>query len=348
MGSKKKSVLVVDNHPMMLKYMRKLLEKRGDHVLTAEDGLMALKILKTHTPDVIFIDQVMPNISGDKLCWIIRSRPAFIKTCIIVLSAIAAEEDFNFSRFNANYCIAKGPFDKMSTHILALLYKLDAREECGYSKRIIGKEDVYYRQITKELLYSKRHAESILNHMAEGIVELSPEREIVYINPNAIDIIGGSEVELLGVDFLDLFHGQDRDQVEQLFITGDGGEPFPVYKPILTVNGRSITMETLQIVDAEHGAITVILNDAGPAVIAGEQDNDAGYSDNHALPAHQVAHEVKTSLQVGYYALKALEKQLEIEKEVSEHLVHLRSTLDNIKKAVGRLPVSNNSAGKGK
>ena len=63
-----KDILVVDNHPVVLKFMSRLLEKHGHRVWTAEDGLAALDILKTLTPHIIFIDLVMPNISGDKLC----------------------------------------------------------------------------------------------------------------------------------------------------------------------------------------------------------------------------------------------------------------------------------------
>ena len=63
-----KKILVVDNHPMMLKFMTNLLKERGHRVLTAGDGLSALSILKKHVPDIIFVDLVMPNISGEKLC----------------------------------------------------------------------------------------------------------------------------------------------------------------------------------------------------------------------------------------------------------------------------------------
>jgi CheY-like chemotaxis protein len=59
---KKKKILVVDNHPVMLRLMVNLLENKGHQVLTAEDGLSALDILKTYIPEVIFIDLVMPNI----------------------------------------------------------------------------------------------------------------------------------------------------------------------------------------------------------------------------------------------------------------------------------------------
>jgi CheY-like chemotaxis protein len=37
-----KKILVVDNHPIMLKFMKQLLEKKGHQVWTAPDGLSAL------------------------------------------------------------------------------------------------------------------------------------------------------------------------------------------------------------------------------------------------------------------------------------------------------------------
>jgi PAS domain S-box-containing protein len=256
-----KLVLVVDNHPLMLTYMRRLLEKRGDRVLTAEDGLSALKILQNQTPDVIFVDQVMPNISGDKLCRIIRSRERFSDTCVIILSAIAAEAGFKFSEFGANYCIAKGPFDKMSTHILALLYRLDADGKCGFSDRIIGREDVYYRQISRELLYSKKHAEVILNNLSEGVLELTIQGEIVYTNPTAVRILGTPEEDLLGSSLPNLFEASDRERVAQLIErvgteTGASTEELP-----LDIKGRQIRLDMIHIEDEAHQAVTVIMND---------------------------------------------------------------------------------------
>ncbi|MCF8050890.1 MAG: response regulator [Desulfobacterales bacterium] len=258
-----KQVLVVDNHPLMLTYMRRLLEKRGDDVLTAEDGLSALKILDEHQPDVIFVDQVMPNISGDKLCRIIRTRPNLKDACVIILSAIAAEADFNFVEFGANYCIAKGPFDKMSTHILALLYRLDAEGECGTSDRVIGREDVYYRQISRELLYSKKHADVILNHLSEGVLELTLGGEIVYTNPTALQMFDAAEEVLLGSPFQGLFSGKERQRIEAMLEqVADAGSASTGETPI-EIKNRQVRLDLIRIDDQAHQAITVILNDAG-------------------------------------------------------------------------------------
>jgi len=339
---------VVDNHPVMLKYMRRLLEKRGDDVLTVEDGLAALKVLKTHTPDVIFIDQIMPNISGDKLCRIIRSRPEFKNVCIIVLSAIAAEEDFNFSRFDANYCIAKGPFDKMSTHILALLYQLDAEGKCGSSDRIIGREDVYYRQISKELLYSKRHAEIILNHLAEGIVELTPEREIVYVNSAALDTIGIKEVELLGSDFIELFYETDRQQIEDLFHLMAGGLRMVSGDSYIFLNDRPISIEMFLVTDEAHNSISVILKDMSSEKLLQRQLLQSERLAATGELAASIAHEINAPLQAVFSTLSALGKVLQGDQRVSEHIDMLEGAFGSIRDTVENLLDLNRPGEEGK
>ena len=84
-----KNVLVVDNDAIMLKFLSRILEKAGIHVVTASDGVTAIDILDSYTPDLFFIDLVMPNIDGRSLCRIIRSQDAFKTTPIIIISAIA-------------------------------------------------------------------------------------------------------------------------------------------------------------------------------------------------------------------------------------------------------------------
>ena len=78
-------ILVVDNHPIMLEFMSNLLKREGHQVKTAIDGISALEVLKTYTPEVLFIDMVMPNISGKKLCRIIRSMPKMKHAYIIII-----------------------------------------------------------------------------------------------------------------------------------------------------------------------------------------------------------------------------------------------------------------------
>jgi CheY-like chemotaxis protein len=134
----KRKALVVDNHPVILKFMSSLLQKEGYQVRTAEDGISALDILQIYLPDIIVLDLIMPNISGDKLCPIIRRMPAFKNVGIIILSSIAAEEKVDFVGLGANACIAKGPFNKMAEHVLSALNDMDQGRSGDLTKEIRG------------------------------------------------------------------------------------------------------------------------------------------------------------------------------------------------------------------
>ena len=209
-----KTVLVVDNHPIMLKFMSQCFTEEGYQVLTANNGLDALDILKTETPQIIFTDLIMPHIDGEKLCRIIRKMPRLKDIRLVVFSAIAAEQEIVFKNFGANACIAKGPLNKMREHVLTVLNLLDHRARPP-SEKTIGSEDVYPRHITRELLSTKKHFEVILERMSEGILEINSEARVVYANPSAIALIGILEERLLAADFTEFFDDPDRQRVKR-------------------------------------------------------------------------------------------------------------------------------------
>ena len=255
-----KKILVVDNHPVVLKFMSQLLDKMGHQVRTVEDGLSALEILKTFTPDVIFIDLIMPHIGGEKLCQIIRKMPELEKTHLIILSAIAAEQEVDIASFGANTCIAKGSLDKMAKHVLAALEQADRKNHVP-SPKPLGLEDVFARNITMELLSVKRHFEIILNGMAEGILEITPEGKIIYINPKAISLIHRTEDQLLSSNFTDLFLESDRPRIKNhLMEINSTSQPASVQGP-LTLNEKQVSLHLLPVMDETQRSILIILND---------------------------------------------------------------------------------------
>jgi PAS domain S-box-containing protein len=256
-----KRILVVDNHPVVLKFMKDLLQKDGYQVLTAADGLSALEIMKDTIPDLVFIDLVMPNIDGKKLCGIIRSKAEMDNTIIIILSAIAAETKIDVSEIGANACVAKGPFNKMARHV-KLLLKEFAHKGPGHVKRdILGIEEVYERAITKDLLSSKAHNELILDNMAQGIVELSADHKIVYANPSAVSLIGILEEELLGLDFVRLFTGKDQERIKAACqASGDMPHIVGEDNPI-TLNDHKVMVHSLLVKEDLVVSILIIITD---------------------------------------------------------------------------------------
>ena len=57
-------ILVVDDAPDNVEIVRLRLEAQGYDVITAIDGLEALDQIKTHLPDLILLDVMMPRLDG--------------------------------------------------------------------------------------------------------------------------------------------------------------------------------------------------------------------------------------------------------------------------------------------
>jgi len=223
-------VLIVDNHPLIREYLSSLLGKEGYTVLTAEDGLAAVDVLRKHHPKVIFVDLIMPNIDGQTFCRIVRRMPGHKKSFLVVLSATAAEAIIPLKDCGANAYIAKGPFKKMSLHILDVMELAKKSDFKAVETEVRGLEDIHAREITRELLLLKHHFEVVLASMNEGILEINGEGRIVYANGAAIGITGLAEEMLLSSNVIDLFQEVFRDGVVSYIEkvkTGNGGPSSP-------------------------------------------------------------------------------------------------------------------------
>jgi two-component system, cell cycle sensor histidine kinase and response regulator CckA len=256
----RKNILVVDDHPLIVKMMSTLLENEGHRVVTAVDGLSALDALKGFTPDVIFLDLIMPNIGGEKLCRIIRTMPELENAHVVILSGIAMEEKTDFAGFGANACIAKGPFGRMAQQVLAALQNSDAKLPKTRPELILGSGALHPRQMTKELLAVKRHFEVLLESMSEGILEVTQDARIVYANPAALSLIGLPEGELLTRRLSELFSGEDRRRLETLIEMIGPSQQCLFEDTPLTLKGKQLSVKILPIKDEPHKAIVTLNN----------------------------------------------------------------------------------------
>jgi DNA-binding NarL/FixJ family response regulator len=87
----RKRVMLVDDHEIVRRGIRALIETRHEWALVAEvgDGLEAVKIAKEVQPDVIVLDISMPNVSGLDL--IIQLKSVLPRTEILVLTMHESE-----------------------------------------------------------------------------------------------------------------------------------------------------------------------------------------------------------------------------------------------------------------
>ena len=88
MAASKNTILVVDDEPSMLRYMRTMLELDSFDVTTATNGVECLQILeKGVAPDLIFMDLLMPELDGLQTLEQVRKlRPA---QKVVMLSCVS-------------------------------------------------------------------------------------------------------------------------------------------------------------------------------------------------------------------------------------------------------------------
>ncbi|MDR7592294.1 MAG: response regulator, partial [Armatimonadota bacterium] len=81
----RETILVVDDDPGILAFIKTNLQARGYRILTATSGPEALSAAALDDPDLVILDLLMPDVDGMEVTRALRERST---VPIIVLSAL--------------------------------------------------------------------------------------------------------------------------------------------------------------------------------------------------------------------------------------------------------------------
>lgn len=82
-------VLVVDDESRMRRFIRMNMELEGYQIIEAENGLVALEQIRQHTPDLVIMDVMMPEMDGFETLKLLRE----ISTVPVILLTVKSDED---------------------------------------------------------------------------------------------------------------------------------------------------------------------------------------------------------------------------------------------------------------
>ncbi|HET6488972.1 MAG TPA: ATP-binding protein [Syntrophales bacterium] len=314
-------ILVVDNDPVFLALLAKFLKNDGFHVLTAKDGAFALKILKSVTPDVILLDLVMPNVSGDRLCRMIREMDTAVKDAYILLVTAVASEGVtvDYLGMGANDCIAKVSFNQTYRRIRESLSRLEQRPRKKGEKTPAASAEVPPRSLIGELISINRNHEIFDSNISEGRLELTEEGRIIFANPAAVSLLGQPELDLISAKVTDFFRKEDRRAISQLLSfkkrrqAADGNTTFRLS------NAREVTLKALHVAGEEK--VTVILHDVTEQK-GFERALLKAYADLETRVAERTAELAKAN--------EALHTELEERRTIEGMLQQSRNTLRSV------------------
>ena len=83
-----KTILIVDDEADIRKMLSRLLTKAGYRVLEADRGVQALRLVKEHTPDLIVLDAMLPEVHGFDIARRIKGSRRYGNIPIVMVSAV--------------------------------------------------------------------------------------------------------------------------------------------------------------------------------------------------------------------------------------------------------------------
>jgi len=85
-------VLVVDDEPDVVTFIRQVLESEQFAVVPAYDGISALDLAESESPDIILLDIMMPMMSGYEVLQQLKSNPRTQNIPVVCVSSAHTPE----------------------------------------------------------------------------------------------------------------------------------------------------------------------------------------------------------------------------------------------------------------
>lgn len=179
-------ILLVDDDPILLPGIRSILEIEGFQVLTAENGVDALKVLNNSVdiiPDIIISDVMMPEMDGFELLQNIREREAWIHIPFIFLTAKGETPDRHKGELMGADVYIKKPFD---TKDLLVAVEARLRRSAAMSKAREGEIHSLKKRMMEIINHEFRTPLSLIvgyaDMLRDGPNEISDEELPAFLN----------------------------------------------------------------------------------------------------------------------------------------------------------------------
>ena len=93
-----KTILVVDDSPMIRRIVSQILTECDHRVLLAEDGQVGYELAKDNLPDLVIMDIEMPVMDGIEATSRIKSDPATTNIPVLIFTSLGSEEDIQHAK----------------------------------------------------------------------------------------------------------------------------------------------------------------------------------------------------------------------------------------------------------
>ena len=123
---KKVKILVVDDIPLNVLLVKKMLQPLGFDTSEAEDGVVAMEKIGAEKPDLILLDLMMPRMDGFEVLRRLRASDDTKSIPVIILSALNSNDDVakGISMGAEDYITKPIIMDRLQSSVIKQLNKL--------------------------------------------------------------------------------------------------------------------------------------------------------------------------------------------------------------------------------
>lgn len=101
-------VLVVDDEVLVRRSLMRALARKGYEVIEAIDGAEGVELWRAHSPDVVFLDVLMPRLTGPE---VLREMGDGNKSKVILMSAFTGEHNMQTAQEMGASLFVSKPFE---------------------------------------------------------------------------------------------------------------------------------------------------------------------------------------------------------------------------------------------
>ncbi len=209
-----KKALIVDNDFFFVEFLGEILEERGYTVLKAYDGKEGISKLGEGDFAVIFLDLVMPKIDGLQLIRYIRKKFPEASFPIVVVAGTIIERLPELKKLGADFYIAKGALEKMSTQLSEFIEQLEQKGLARpLEEEFLQPGELYPRQASMELMDNMEFHRSVVDGLAIGVVVVDKDARIIQANPAALRILKRPLEGTLNEHLMKIFPASKKDEL---------------------------------------------------------------------------------------------------------------------------------------
>ena len=184
-------ILVVDDEKLLVKGIKFNLENDGYEVVTGCDGMEAVELAASETPDLIVLDLMMPRLDGLEACTKIRE---FSQVPIIMLTAKSEDMDklLGFEHGADDYLTKPFNILEVKARIKAIMRRAARQEPKEEKAKVVQVKDLLIDCESRRVFIGDR--EINLTAKEFDVLELlvfNPNK--VYSRENLLNIVWGYE-----------------------------------------------------------------------------------------------------------------------------------------------------------